>query len=106
MCGSWYFPMSLFRDGVIDLNIHGLLDSPGDAICLPAYDGEAIHADKMSHGLAVLVDREGGSEVFFEPVLKGPSWFPYVLLAICLGAFVPVDYPTLLDSWVFILGGH
>ena len=65
----------------------------------PAYDGEAIHAGKMSCGLAMLVDGEGGSEVFFEPFPKGPSRFTFIVfLAIHLGTFVPVDYPNLLNS--------
>ena len=46
---------------VIDVDIHGLSDGPGDARCLPAYEGEAIHAGKMSCSLAMLVDGEGGS---------------------------------------------
>ena len=70
---------------------------------LPAYHDEAIHAGKISHDLAMLVDGEGGPELFFEPFPKGPSQFPYVLLfAICLAVFVPVHYPSLLDSGLYL----
>ena len=41
---------------VIDSDINGLLNGSGDAMCLPAYDGEAAHTDEMSCGLAMLVD--------------------------------------------------
>ena len=44
---------------------HGLLDGPGDGMCLSAYNGEAVHIDGVSCRLVVLVDRGGGSEVFF-----------------------------------------
>ena len=78
----------------IDLDIHGLLDGPGGATCLPAYDGEAAHTGRISCGLAMLLDGGGGFYMFFEPFPKGPSQLPDVLLlTICLGAFVPVDYP-------------
>ena len=83
---------------VIDLGAHGLLNGPSDAMCLPAYYGEAVHTDRMSCGLAVLVDWRG-SEVFFEPIPKGPSQFPDILLlTFCLGAFVPANYPSVLNS--------
>ena len=45
--------------------------------------------------------------MFFEPFAKGPSKSPdVVLLTICLDAFVPVDYPTVLNSGVFVFGGR
>ena len=37
---------------VINSDVHGLPDGPGGAMCLPAYDGEAVHTDRMSLGLA------------------------------------------------------
>ena len=46
---------------VINLDVHGLSDCPGGAMCLPAYDGAAVHIDRMSHGLAVLADGRGDS---------------------------------------------
>ena len=41
---------------VTDSDIHGPLDSPGGAMCLPAYDGEAVHTGRMSDGLAMFID--------------------------------------------------
>ena len=75
---------------------HGLLDSPGNVMCLPTYYCETVHNDEMFHGLAMLVDGGGGYEVLPEPFPEGPCQFPSILfLTIDLGAFVPVDYPTL-----------
>ena len=41
-----------------------LLDGPGDTVYSPAYNGEKVHIDGVSCGLAVLVDLEGGFGVF------------------------------------------
>ena len=38
---------------VIDLDVHGLLDGHSGAMCLTAYNGEAVHTDEMSHGMAL-----------------------------------------------------
>ena len=61
---------------VIDQDVHSLLDGFSDAMCLPAYYGDTAHTDRMSLGLAVLIDGGGGNEVFFELIPKGPSQFP------------------------------
>ena len=49
---------------VIDLYVHGLFDGPNDTMCLPAYNGEAVHTHRMSHGLGMLIDGGEGFEVF------------------------------------------
>ena len=51
------------------------LDGPINAINLPAYDGEVVHTDRMSHGLALLIDGRGDSDVSFEPFPNGPMVF-------------------------------
>ena len=74
---------------------HGLLNGPGDTMCLPPCYGKTVHTEGMSHGLAVLVEGRGKSKVFFEPIPKSPSQFLNILLlTIHLGIFVPVNYPT------------
>ena len=54
--GQLVFPQVPFEGWVIDADKHGLLDSLGDAVCLPAYNGEAVNIDGVPCGLAVLVD--------------------------------------------------
>ena len=46
---------------VIDFDVQGLPDGSGGAICLPAFDSEAVHTGRMSCGLSMLVDVGGGS---------------------------------------------
>ena len=38
-----------------DPDVHGLIDGPSDVLCLSAYNGESVHTDRMSHGMAVLI---------------------------------------------------
>ena len=91
MCRSWYFPV---EEWIIDPDVHGLLDGRSDVMCLSAYNGEAVHTDRMCHCLAVLIGGRGGSEVFIESIPKDPSQFPDIfLLTLHLGAFVHTDYP-------------
>ena len=44
---------------VINSDVHGFPDGPSGARYLPAYDSKAVHSDRMSHGLAVLIDGGG-----------------------------------------------
>ena len=71
--GQLIFPNIPVEGWVICPDKHGLLDHPGDAICLPLHDGETIHNNGVSCGLAVLLNRGWGSEVFFSP---SPKVFP------------------------------
>ena len=41
---------------VIDPGVHGLLDGPSDAMCLPVQDGKTVQFDWVTCGLAVLVN--------------------------------------------------
>ena len=59
------FPQVPVEGWVIDAEKYGLLVGAEDAVHLPAYNGEAVFIDVVSCGLTVLVDGEGGSEVFF-----------------------------------------
>ena len=107
MCRSWYVPIFLLRDGSLTQMYKVSFIGPSDAMFLPAYYGEAVHTDKMSCGPAVLIDGRGGSKVFFEPIPKGLSRFTDILLlTFCLGAFVPLNYPTLLNSGLLVLRCH
>ena len=50
-----------FEGWVIGLDVHDLLDGPINTMYLPAYDGEVVHTDRITHGLAALIDERGGS---------------------------------------------
>ena len=45
---------------IIYTDERGLLDGPGDAMCLPDHNGEPVHIYLVSRGLAIVVDGEWG----------------------------------------------
>ena len=54
--GQLVFAQVPVEGWVIYHNEHGLLDGPGDAMCLPVHDGETVYINWVSCGLAVLVN--------------------------------------------------
>ena len=48
-------------DRVINPDQHGLLYSPGDALGLPVHYREIVQFYGMKHGVALVIDGEGGS---------------------------------------------
>ena len=70
-------------------------------------NGEAVLADWLSCGTAVLMDGGWGPKIFFEPVLKYPPRPSNVLLrTVYVWAFEFVDNPALLKFVVPVLGCH
>ena len=65
---------------IIDSDVHGLLDSSCDVVCLPTHNGEVVNPGMMTCGVGMVMDGERGPEMFLEPFPKGPCRFPYVLL--------------------------
>ena len=37
-----------FKGWIIDPDVHGLLDSPGNTVCLPTHYREIVHTDVMT----------------------------------------------------------
>ena len=68
------------REWIIDPNVHGLLDGPGDDVCLPTHYVENVHTDAMTLGVTMVIEGEGGPEIILEPFLKGLHQFTCVLL--------------------------
>ena len=90
---------------VIDSNEHGLLDGPSDIVHFSAHNEKTVLIDMISCRLTELINGVGGSMVFLKHVSKDSSQFPNVfILTVCLDAFEPVYYLTLLDGFVLVLG--
>ena len=54
----------------------------------------------------VVMNGRGGLQVLFVSFTKGPGGFPYVFIITALvPTLLPVDGTTLVDHWVFVLGG-
>ena len=61
------------------MNIHSLLNVPGDPLWLPINYGEIFRAYWVSCRIAIMVYRGQGPEVFLESVPEGSSWIHYFL---------------------------
>ena len=48
MCGRWYLPMFLFRDGSLTLIEQSLFDCPGKVLVLPSNYGEIFDGNFTS----------------------------------------------------------
>ena len=107
MWGHWNLPMYSIEGWVIDPDVHGLLDGPGNTVCLPTHYGEIVHTDSKTGGVTMGIDGVRGPEMFFESYPKSPFQFICVLLfTTCLGTLEPIDYPTFLDDLIPGFGGH
>ena len=93
--GQLVFPLVLVEGWVIYMDEHCLLDASGNTMWIPAYNGEAVHINSMSCGLAVLVNGVLVLRCSFSLSHKVIPISSYVLLlTVCLGALVSVYYST------------
>ena len=67
ICGSWYLPMLQLR-GVLYIDKHGFLYSPGLIVDFFMHDVEVSRVQRMSCCGAVEVYRGGGLKVFLDPL--------------------------------------
>ena len=67
------FAYILVERWIIYPDEHSLIDSPGNAVCLTTHNGETVHTDAMSCGVAMFVYGGGSPKMLLKPVLKGPS---------------------------------
>ena len=106
MCISWYFPQFLFKKG-INTDVHGLFDVPWCSLWLYVYNCEIVWADWVPHEIAVLMDREWGPKMVFQPVPKCSQRLSNIFLGtVYVWAFEFVDNPTLLKFVVPLLRCH
>ena len=80
MCGSWYLPRFLFR-GVINPSEHCFHCGLGDALGLPAHDGEAVQFDGMICGVGMVINGGWGPKMFLVSVPEGSASFTDVFRA-------------------------
>ena len=61
--GQLEFVQNVIEGWIINPNEHGLLDSPGNAMCLPTISGETVHSDVVPRGVTMFIDGDRGPEV-------------------------------------------
>ena len=55
LCGSWYLPIFLLRDGPLTLNQHSLSDCSSHALVIPAHNAEIVQGHFMTSGLVMVI---------------------------------------------------
>ena len=96
MCGRWYFPMFLFRDGLLTLmNIDSLISLERFCSSLPTML-KLFKVILWSCDVAVFIDRGVDFQVFLVSLSKCSSCLTYVLLITFKPiALVSINYATL-----------
>ena len=61
---------------IIDPDIYGLLDGPGNVVHLPTNYGEIVQTNAITRGVAIVIEGGGGPEVLLDPFLKSHCQFP------------------------------
>ena len=107
ICGRWYFPMFLLRDGLFTLMY------TASSIVLIRFWSSLPTILKLSMVFLWPVMLkwsyigEGGLKMFIEPLSKCSWWLPYILLiTLHPAAFVSIDDTTLLCDGIIIFGNH
>ena len=103
ICGRWYLPTFLFRDGLFTLmyraSFMSLVRSP--------QDGKNVNSDRMTRDVDMVMYRGWGLEMFLKPLFKISSWLCYVFMITTHPAtFISVYDPMSFKDWIFILRGH
>ena len=103
ICGSWYLPIFLLRDGSLTLmSIASLMD----LAILWSYLPTVLKVSRERSWpvvLVVVMDGWGGPHVFSEPFCKSSAWFPNIFFTVHPATLISVDHPTFLEGGVFVL---
>ena len=70
MCGKWYLPMFLLRDGLLTLMNNASFIHLFRFLVFPPYYVEIFYGDIVTSGVKMVIYRGGCLEVFFEPLSK------------------------------------
>ena len=101
MCGRWYLPIFLFRDGSLTLIYRASL------MVLIRFWSKIFKNDFVTSGVIVVKYGGWGLLMFFEPFSKCSGGFPYILfITFHPVTFVSIDDSTLLHHRIFVLGSH
>ena len=99
ICGRWYLPIFLFRDG--------LFDSSHEVLVLSPQYGKIVNSNSMTRGVKVVMYRGRGLEMFFKPLFKISCWLSYIyIITIHPVTFISIYDSTFFKDWIFFLWSH
>ena len=72
ICGRWYLPMFLFRDGIIYSYVQGFFYCSQEVMILSPQDGKVVNGDIMSRDVNMVMYGGWGLQMFLVPLFKIP----------------------------------
>ena len=79
MCGRWYLPMFLFRDGLLTLIYRALFNCSQEVLILSSLYAKVVNSDTMTRDDRMVMDRGRGLKMFLEPLCKISCWLTNIL---------------------------
>ena len=70
ICGRWYLPMFLFRDGLFDSYVESLFNCSQEVLILSSHYTEVVNSDTVTRDDRMVIDGGRGLEMFLEPLCK------------------------------------
>ena len=107
MCGRWYFPMFLFRDGLLTLIYRASL-----MVLIRFWSSlptilKIIYANLVTNDLIMVIYGGWDLLMFLEPLSKCSGRLSYIFfITLHPFTFISVDDPTFLQHRIFVLRGH
>ena len=101
------FAYVFVKGWIIDPYIQCFFYCSTEVLVLPPNYIEIINSDLVTTDVTMVKDWGGCLLMFFEPLCKSSRGFTNVfLITVNLATLKSIDDPTLLEDWIFILGGH
>ena len=80
ICGRWYLPTFLLRDGLFALIYRASLINLIRFRSSLFQDGKVVNSDSMTRDVGMVMYGGRGLEMFFEPIFKISGWLPYIFM--------------------------
>ena len=107
ICGRWYLPMFLFRDGLFTLMYRASFMVLMRFWCSVPSKEKIVNSDSMTRDVEVIMYRGRGFQMFFKPLFKISCWLSNVsIITIHPVTFISIYDSTFFKDWIFILWSH
>ena len=106
ICGRWYLPIFLFRDGLFTLMYRAsLMSLIRFGPLSPVW--KIVNSNRVTRDVNMVMYRGRHLEMFFKPLFKISCSLTYVFMTtIHPVTFISVYDPTSFKDWIFILRAH